>query len=146
MGSSAFEPPIFCERCAAAPNAGFLRLTQADGGMAFTGRFSDAERSLTAPLFERANRREAWYPPQTPWPHISRRAAAVRLRAAAEGAERAAAEARGNVSSAADSSLLRSASKAARASRAPPRAASLCGRSAERRLSIWKILQLHGFS
>ena len=49
MRSSAFAPPIFCERCAAAPNAGFLRLTQADGGMAFTGRFSDAERSLTAP-------------------------------------------------------------------------------------------------
>ena len=91
------------------------------------------------PLFERANRRAVWYPSQTPWPHIPRRAAA-------EGAERAAAEARGNVSSAADSSLLRSASKAARASRPPPRAASQRGRSAERRLSIWKILQLHGFS
>lgn len=49
MRNSAFAPPIFCERCAAAPNAGFLRLAQADGGMAFTGRFSDAERSLTAP-------------------------------------------------------------------------------------------------
>ena len=43
MRNSAFAPPIFCERCAAAPNAGFLRLAQADGGMAFTGRFSDAE-------------------------------------------------------------------------------------------------------
>ena len=51
MRSSAFAPPIFCERCAAAPNAaGFLRLAQADGGMAFTGRFFDAERSLTAPV------------------------------------------------------------------------------------------------
>lgn len=50
MRSSAFAPPIFCERCAAAPNAGFLRLAQADGGMAFTGRFSDAERSLSAPV------------------------------------------------------------------------------------------------
>ncbi len=51
MRSSAFAPPIFCERCAAAPNAaGFLRLAQAAGGMAFTGRFSDAERSLSAPV------------------------------------------------------------------------------------------------
>ena len=33
MRSSDFAPPIFCERCAAAPNAaGFLRLAQADGG------------------------------------------------------------------------------------------------------------------
>ena len=73
------------------------------------------------PLFERANRREAWYPPQTSWPHIPRRAAAARPRAAVQKAERAAAEERGNVSSPADSSLLRSASKAARASRPPPR-------------------------
>ena len=79
MRSSAFAPPIFCERCAAAPNAaGFLRLAQTDGGMAFTGRFSDAERSLTA-LFERANRRSAQCPPQMPWPYIPRRAAAARL-------------------------------------------------------------------
>lgn len=73
------------------------------------------------PLFERANRRAVWYPSQTSWPHIPRRAAAARPRAAVQKAERAAAEERGNVSSPADSSLLRSASKAARASRPPPR-------------------------
>lgn len=51
MRSSAFAPPIYCERCAAAPNAaGFLRLAQTDGGLAFTGRFSGTKRSLSAPV------------------------------------------------------------------------------------------------